>query len=59
MIGIRIPQIFPLSSSSSEGMMRAALRASANFITTVSQLMLARISVRNVDLNPMVSSSPL
>ena len=33
MIGIRMPQIFSLSASSSEGTIRAALRASANFIT--------------------------
>ena len=59
MIGIRMPQILPLSSSSSAGMIRAARRGSANFITTVSQVMLLRISIRKEDLKPMASSSPL
>ena len=59
MIGMMMPQIFSLSVSSSEGTMRAALRASANFMTMVSHVMLLRMSVRNEDLKPIVRSSPL
>ena len=59
MIGIRMPHIFSLEASSSEGTIKAALRASPNYITTVSQLMFENISPRKVDLNPMVRSSPL
>ena len=53
-----IPQTFSVALSSSEGTMRTALRASANFITRFSQLMFERISIRKVDLNPMLISPP-
>ena len=58
MIGMMMPQIFSLAASSSDGRIRAARRASINFITRVLQAMLLRISVRKVDLKPIVRSSP-
>ena len=45
-IGIRIPQILPYSSSFSAGRIRAALLLSRNFITRSPQLIFERISIR-------------
>ena len=58
LIGMSMPQSFPLSSSPSAGTMSAARYESANLMTRLPHPMLESISMRKDDLKPMLRSSP-